>query len=261
MFQRLLGRLLSGAAGREKPAPPEAPPGRVVYAIGDVHGEYTLLETLLDRLRQDAAGRAGKPLLVLLGDYIDRGPDSRAVLDMLCDPPLPGFDVDLLLGNHELGMLGFLADPLAGAAWLEFGGTATLSSYGVPIMPGTSDAARLTDLRDQLDARLPASHRRLLSGLKPWVVHGDYLFVHAGIRPGVPLAAQRREDLLWIREPFLGWPDRHEKMVVHGHTVRPIPQLLANRIGIDTGAYATGILTAIALEGSDMQIIQTRRKP
>jgi serine/threonine protein phosphatase 1 len=107
---------------------------------------------------------------------------------------------------------------------------------------------------------LPQSHRQLLASLRPWVVHGDYLFVHAGIRPGLPLAAQREEDLLWMRDPFLGWPDRHEKMVVHGHSVRPAPQLLHNRIGIDTGAYATGILTAVALEDSTVRIIQARRE-
>jgi serine/threonine protein phosphatase 1 len=258
MIQRWLARLLSLSSG-VKAAPPEAPPGRVIYGIGDIHGEDALLLDLLARLRDDAAGRDAQPVAVFLGDYVDRGPGSRMVLDILADPPLPGFAVDLLKGNHEQAMLDFLADPLAGAIWLEYGGLATLSSYGVDLPPGATGPARLLEMRDQLNRRLPQGHRQLLTALRPWVTHGDYLFVHAGIRPEVPLAAQREPDLLWIREPFLDWPDRHEKMVVHGHTVRPTPQLLANRIGIDTGAYATGILTAVALEGPDMRIIQARR--
>lgn len=258
MIQRWLARLLSSAPAA-KAAPPEIPPGLVVYAIGDIHGEEALLLDLLTRLREDAAGRDARPVGVFLGDYVDRGPGSRAVLDILIDPPLPGFAIDRLKGNHEQGMLDFLADPLAGAVWLEYGGLATLSSYGVSLAPGAPGPARLMEMRNQLDALLPQAHRQLLTALQPFVVHGDYLFVHAGIRPEVPLTAQREQDLLWIREPFLDWPDRHEKMVVHGHTVRPAPQLMGNRIGIDTGAYATGVLTAVALEGPDMRIIQARR--
>jgi serine/threonine protein phosphatase 1 len=258
MIQRWLARLLSLGSGAKAP-PPEVPPGRIVYAIGDIHGEDALLLDLLARLRNDAADRGARPVAVFLGDYVDRGPGSRAVLDILAAPPLPDFDIHLLKGNHEQAMLDFLADPLAGAVWLEYGGLATLSSYGVGLAPGAPGPARLMEMRNQLDALLPQAHRQLLTSLRPWVTHGDYVFVHAGIRPEVPLTAQREQDLLWIREPFLDWPDRHEKMVVHGHTVRPAPQLMANRIGIDTGAYATGILTAVALEGSDMRIIQARR--
>lgn len=259
MIGRMLARLLSGGAQEDVP-PPEAPPGRIVYAIGDIHGEAALLEALLGKIRDDAAAREGAPLAVFLGDYVDRGPDSRSVLDLLCDAPLPGFAIDALTGNHEQGMLAFLTDPLSGMAWLEFGGLATLSSYGVAIQPGTVTPARLRDYRDQLAERLPDEHRRFLHRLKPWVVHGDYLFVHAGVRPKIPLAAQRMEDFLWIRDPFLAWPDRHEKMVVHGHSVRFAPELLPNRIGIDTGAYATGVLTAVALEGRDLRVLQARRE-
>lgn len=259
MIQRWLARLLSPSPGAWAHRP-EAPPGHVIYAIGDIHGEDALLLDLLARLRADAAGRNARPVAIFLGDYVDRGPGSRTVLDILSAPPLPGFAIDRLKGNHEQGMLDFMADPVAGAIWLDYGGLATLASYGVSLPPGTPDATRLMDLRDRLDRVLPSQHRQLLASLRPWVVHGDYLFVHAGIQPGVPLAAQREKDLLWIREPFLGWPNQHEKMVVHGHTVRPAPQLLSNRIGIDTGAYATGILTAVALEGAELRIIQARRQ-
>lgn len=260
MIRKLLARL-QGRGGAPVPnLPPEVPAGVIIYAIGDIHGEAALLENLLDRLRRDAAGRDVRPIAVFLGDYVDRGPDSQAVVDILRAPPLPGFTVDCLMGNHERELLNFLTNPLTGAGWLEFGGMATLNSYNVRIPPGVVDAARLNDMHRQFTALFPATHRQLLETLPLQAVHGDYLFVHAGIRPGLPLAAQQESDLLWIREPFLSWPDRHEKVVVHGHTIRPTPQILPHRIGIDTGAYASGVLTAVALEGQEVRIIQARRE-
>lgn len=239
--------------------PPRVPDGMIVYAIGDVHGERALLERLLDLIRQDTAERPEAPVAVFLGDYIDRGPDSRGVLELICGNPLPGVAVRRLLGNHERAMLDFLDAPQGNAGWLDFGGIACLDSYGVRMQPGSRDAARLTACRDDLRDRLPAAHLALLRSLEPWAAYGDYLFVHAGIRPGIPLAEQAVADLLWIREPFLNWSGPHEKVVVHGHSIRPAPQRLPNRIGIDTGAYATGVLTAVALAGEEARFLQVRR--
>jgi len=261
MSTRLTGFLRSLGIGRERvPRPaPRVPEGVVVYAVGDVHGERTALENLLGRIREDAARRSAAPVAVFVGDYVDRGGDSRGVLDLLCGDPLPGFTLHRLRGNHEQAMLDFLAAPEAGAPWLEFGGVATLDSYGVRGLFGAPTAERLKTLRDALDAGLPDAHRRLLQALEPYAVYGDYAFVHAGVRPGAPLARQRLDDLLWIREPFLTWPAPHDKVIVHGHTVVPAPQLLPNRIAIDTGVYASGVLTAVALEADEVRIIQARR--
>lgn len=256
MLRRWIERLM-----RPFPAvtPPRAPDGMTIYAIGDVHGERVLLERLLDLLRRDADGRPEAPVAVFLGDYVDRGPDSRGVLELLCADPLPGMAVRRLLGNHEQAMLDFLEAPQSGAGWLDFGGIACLDSYGVRLQPGSRDPARLIAWRDELQSSMPAAHLALLMSLERWVVYGDYVFVHAGIRPGTPLAEQALADLLWIREPFLDWPDPHEKVVVHGHSIRPVPQRLPNRIGIDTGAYATGVLTAVALTGEQVRFLQVRR--
>ncbi|HEY0835742.1 MAG TPA: metallophosphoesterase family protein [Azospirillum sp.] len=261
MRARLRGLLNTLGVGRPRaPRPaPRVPEGMVVYAIGDVHGERTALERLLDRIRDDAARRQAAPVAVFVGDYIDRGADSRGVLDLLCADPLPGFTVRRLLGNHEQAMLDFLDTPDGGTEWLEFGGVATLDSYGVRGLVGAPDGARLNALRQELAARLPDAHQRLLRSLEPYAVYGDYAFVHAGIRPGGPLAQQRLEDLLWIREPFLGWPAHHEKVIVHGHTVVPAPQILPNRIAIDTGVYASGVLTAAVLEADGVRVLQARR--
>ena len=181
------------------------------------------------------------------------------MLDLLCADPLPGFAVRRLLGNHEQAMLDFLEAPQSSGGWLDFGGIACLDSYGVRLQPGSRDAARLTAWRDELQSCLPEAHVALLRTLERWAIYGDYVFVHAGIRPGTPLAEQVLADLLWIREPLLEWSGPHEKVVVHGHSIRPAPQRLANRIGIDTGAYATGVLTAVALTGEEARFLQVRR--
>jgi serine/threonine protein phosphatase 1 len=233
----------------------------LVYAIGDIHGEIAALDALLRRIVDDAARVPGvAPVLVFLGDYVDRGADSRAVVERLAGLALPGFTCHTLMGNHEASMLEFLADPVRGAPWLAYGGAETLVSYGVRASFGITDPARCKELRDRLLARLPDHHLEFLKRLLPSVALGDYLFVHAGIRPGRALEAQRAEDVLWIREPFLSSRRRHEKVIVHGHTITPQPEILPNRIGLDTGAYATGILSSIALSESDPRILQVCRK-
>ncbi|MDR3514671.1 MAG: metallophosphoesterase family protein [Azospirillaceae bacterium] len=238
--------------------------------MGDVHGERRRLEALLTMITADIAadiagdadGLAAPSVLVFLGDYVDRGAESRGVLDILCAMAMTAARGDgpvcrFLLGNHEAAMLAFIKDPVAGAGWLNFGGAETLASYGVTPSVGVVDRARCESLRDQLLARLPPGHRAFLQSLESMVVLGDYLFVHAGIRPGIALEHQSQDDLLWIREPFLSSRRDHGKVVVHGHTVVDQPLILANRICIDTGAYDTGRLTALRLRGTDRHMIQT----
>jgi serine/threonine protein phosphatase 1 len=245
----------------EPAAPVRAPDGLTLYAVGDIHGEADLLDGMLAAIGDDFAAHGGgsAPVLVYVGDYIDRGPNSSGVIDRLISGPLPGFRQHCLMGNHEAAMLDFLREPASGAAWLDFGGMATLHSYGVaPPRVGLS-TERLETLRDALAERLPSEHLAFLRRLELSVVYGDYAFVHAGIRPGRPLAEQEADDLLWIRSPFLEATKRHEKTIVHGHTISADIEILSNRIGIDTGAYYSGCLSAVVLNGDTVRRLQVDR--
>lgn len=230
----------------------QVPEGCAIYAVGDVHGCVTLLDRLQQKILADAdAGGARDRVIVYLGDYIDRGPASAGVLDRLIERPLPGFRSVHLCGNHEDYLLRFLADPSVGPNWHFNGGDATLASYGL-------DPSRdWSELRSGLARALPTRHRRFLEALALAHVEGDYAFVHAGIRPGLPLDRQQREDLLWIRGEFLRSELRHEKIVVHGHSIVRAPELRANRIGIDTGAYMSGRLTCLVLEGAERRLLSS----
>ncbi len=260
-FDVLADRVRRSVRGPAPPSgPPKVPPGTVVYAIGDIHGELRLLDDLLDAIRADAERlEPARRVVVFLGDYVDRGPDSRGVLDRLIGRPLPGFETHFLMGNHEAAMLDFLEDPVAAMGWLRFGGLETLGSYGALGAPGTVIPARCMGWRDALKKALPPAHLDFLRALNLYVVVGDYAFVHAGIRPGRPLDAQVADDLLWMRDPFLTDRRRHEKVIVHGHTVVDAPELLENRIAVDTGAYASGVLTALVLNGEERRFLQARR--
>lgn len=195
-------------------------------------------------------------MLILLGDYIDRGPRSAEVLEsVLWLQARTEFEVRALKGNHEQAMLRFLDDPVAGAAWIEFGGDATLMSYRVRV-PRPLDEDGLARARDALRAELPQSHLQLMQSLEMSVVVGDYAFVHAGVRPGVPLDEQDENDLLWIRNDFIRAPGPFEKVIVHGHTWEPAAQIFGHRLGIDTGAYATGVLTAARIDDEGHRLIQ-----
>lgn len=237
---------------------PALPQGQLVYAVGDIHGRSDLLGRLLRRIEDDARQRrAEKRTLIFVGDYIDRGPNSREVVESLLTAPPPGFAVHFLKGNHEALLLGFLDDAWNLDAWLMNGGDATMSSYGVDVAGFARSEADPEAWRAAFAEALPATHLEFFKRLKLSVSLGDYLFVHAGVRPGVPLEAQTESDLVWIREPFLSWNEPFGRTVVHGHTPEAEPVIRPNRIGIDTGACFTDRLTALRLEGSARDFLQS----
>lgn len=249
---------LFGAARTRKMVSPAVPRGSRVYAIGDIHGRLDLLRDLHQLIHEDAYRRqARRNVLVYLGDYVDRGMESREVIDFLLDNPLPGFECKYLKGNHEESMLRFLDDIEVGPAWLFYGGSQTLFSYGVRPPELVTDQAELTRAQTELRQKVPQRHLTFLQGLKLTHVEGDYFFAHAGIRPGQPLEAQSAQDILWIRDEFLSSTADHGKIVVHGHSISDRPDVRRNRIGIDTGAFASGRLTCLIVEGTDWSFIQT----
>lgn len=234
-------------------------PGDLVYAIGDIHGRADLLDRLYRRIRAHAEDSApGRRLVVHLGDYVDRGPDSRGVIDRVMAPPLPGFAPVALLGNHEFLMLEFLKDPVEyGPGWMANGAAATMASYGVAPPKRADDPAELRRARDALDRALPPAHRTFLQDLPTMYRAWIFVFVHAGVRPGVALERQSVDDLIWIREEFLRSPANHGGVIVHGHSITLEPDFQPNRIGIDTGAYRSGKLTAVCLRDGPPYILQT----
>ena len=225
-----------------------------IYAVGDVHGRIDLLERAMLQIDEHLLSNpAARPIEVYLGDYIDRGPGSRQVLDRLVNRHLNHTTV-CLLGNHEIFMMEFLKRPEILIEWQNYGGLATLASYGLePIM--NASEAQQEELAAALERALPNSHRMFLEELALSFTCGDFFFVHAGVRPGVPLRRQSQDDLLWIREDFLLHEGSFGKIVVHGHTPVLQPELRANRINIDTGAYATGRLTCLVLEGQTVAVL------
>jgi serine/threonine protein phosphatase 1 len=207
-------------------------------------------------ITSDASGYQGEKLIVYLGDYIDRGPASKQVVDRLLAQSLPGFEFIFLLGNHERALLDFLEDATAMAAWLSWGGKETLNSYGIRL-PAPIHTQQIKQLAAQLSQVLPASHLSFFQALQSSHTVGSYYFVHAGIRPGVPLSKQELGDQLWIREDFTRDQQVHEAIIVHGHSITSQAELLPNRIGIDTGAFHTGVLTALVLEDGEQRLLQT----
>lgn len=240
-----------------------APKGRVptgtrIYTIGDIHGRLDLLSEMLGMIASDATDAPElEKHIVYLGDYVDRGMESREVLDVLVSDQPYGFEKSYLKGNHEDAMIQFLDGDNDGSMWLQFGGIATMASYGVYLHEDGSREERLMEAREMLLARLPEDHLTFLRLLENSIGFGDYFFVHAGVRPGVALDAQTPQDMMWIRDRFLNSGADHSKIVVHGHTISDSPVVRANRIGIDTGAYASGRLTCLVLEDDDIRFIQT----
>ena len=235
--------------------------GQLVYAIGDIHGCYDQLRRLLADISSDAQRHAkGRTAtLIFCGDYIDRGPASMQVLDALCWLKRHGpFHVHFLKGNHEQVMLTYLTDPEAAQDWMRFGGVQTLDSYGVTPPSADDGPERHLAARDDLLERMPVAHLRFLESLELMVGIGDFAFVHAGIRPEIALADQKEQDLLWIRKGFVDVEAQHERVIVHGHTwADDQPIMLPHRIGIDTGVYETGVLTAVRIEDDVIDIIAT----
>lgn len=257
-FLSRFSRRFGPAAGDSRSA--EAGDGVLIYAIGDIHGCARELDALHGRIAADAAvRRQGRAVtLVYVGDYVDRGPDSAGVIDRLLAPaPISDAARIFLRGNHEDAMLAFLADPETGAEWLDYGGLETLGSYGVSPSGGPMWRQKLSE---GLAARLPLAHKQFFQGLRDRWAQGGYGFVHAGIRPGVPWEAQKTDDLLWIREPFLSSRSRFDRKIVHGHTITDRPDVRPNRIGIDTGAFDTGVLTALVIDGETETFLQTSRE-
>ncbi|GAA4017770.1 metallophosphoesterase family protein [Sphingomonas swuensis] len=233
------------------------PDGWRAYVIGDVHGCLELLDRLLEDIASDHRLRApAKGLLVLLGDLIDRGPASAEVIERLRSLDWPDFRVIGIAGNHEEVLLRILDGEFKQVSgWLKFGGSETLQSYGVDAVEIAALAPR--EAAKRIASAIPQAHRRFLEELADSFRFGDYLFVHAGVRPGIALDQQSLTDLRWIREPFLSDRRDHGMTVVHGHTVSERVEESGSRIGIDTGAYATGRLTALAIDGGERWFLDT----
>lgn len=235
----------------ERLAPAALPPGERIYAVGDIHGCLDQLAAMHRAIGEDLRARPHPgPLVIHLGDYIDRGPDSAGVIGRLIAPfPVPGVRVVNLVGNHEDMLLGALAGRrMEAEVWIANGGHAALASWGVPPR---------TPFR-KWESLIPAPHVVFMRNLALMHRAGGYAFVHAGVRPGLPLARQGRQDLLWIREPFLGSDAMHEAVVVHGHTPEDSePVVKPNRIGLDTGAVLGGPLTCAVLEADRLRFLQT----
>lgn len=220
------------------------PPHPVVYAVGDVHGCLAELAEAEARIVADPVGEGHAKLVVLLGDYVDRGPNSAGVLDYLLGPAPGGIERVCLCGNHDDAMADFVRDPAAHLPWLDIGGLQTLHSYGIDPGP-LLRAGRFAQLRDLLVSRIPATHLSFIDALPVYVAVGDVLFVHAGVDPGRALEDQRDGDMMWIREPFITNGPGFPMTVVHGHTPSGDVSVGPGRIGIDTGAYMTGRLTVL----------------
>jgi serine/threonine protein phosphatase 1 len=230
------------------------PEGTRVYCVGDIHGRDDLLREMAERIEADMEVRSfDRVVTVFLGDYVDRGLGSMQVVERLArsDWPTP---MIALAGNHEDLLLTFLDDKGLLELWQGLGGLETLHSYGVDVGPASA-GRDFEAVRAAFGARLPVHHRHFLESLKVSTTIGDYFFCHAGVRPGVPLDRQDRDDLLNIRDPFLSSVAEHGKLVVHGHTPCLAPDVRPNRIGIDTAAYATGRLTCLVLERDEQRFL------
>ncbi len=251
-----LQRMNTLTARRADVVRPRVPAGQRVYAIGDIHGRLDLLLPLLAHIKADTGARP--PLdthIVLLGDLVDRGPYSAETLEFVISA-LPRFATfHCLMGNHEEAMLRAL-DPAPDHddnLWLKFGGYETLASYGVPVAMLGEELPPA----DVLSQYVPRKHRAFLMSLEDSIRFGDYLFVHAGVRPGVALGDQLSADMRWIRRDFLDYRGDMGAFIVHGHSITTEPDVRDNRLGIDTGAYRSGTLTALGLEGDGRWFIRS----
>lgn len=231
-----------------------APDGMRLYAIGDVHGCRDLLAAMHDRIfREIEADRPADWRVIHLGDYVDRGPDSKGVLDLITEAQKQDSRVLALGGNHDVGFLDFLGSPDAYGLFAQYGGEETARSYGVEV--NFNDDRALIKGHAELVGAVPQAHLDFLLQLPFQASFGDIFFCHAGIRPGRALDRQQQDDLVWIRDVFLDWEPLHPKLVVHGHTPVRAPDIRPNRVNLDTGAFMTGRLSALRIEGAAKQLI------
>ena len=236
-----------------------APDGVRLYAIGDVHGRLDLLAEMHARIAGEiACDRPTDWRVVHLGDYVDRGPDSKGVLDLLVAAHERDPRFLALAGNHDIGFLDFLSEPNLDGLFVNYGGRETARSYGADIGFRTPDELRRGWL--ELDAAVPGRHRAFLRSLPYSVTFGDFFFCHAGIRPGVALERQQAADLIWIRDAFHRHAGLYEKVIVHGHTPADGPEIMPNRVNVDTGAWQTGVLTALVIDGAEKRILTVSDK-
>lgn len=260
MWKSLFRRGPKPAEPGPRSSHPSAVPNDVrVYAFGDVHGRLDLLDRLAVMIAQDLdTSPVRHPILVGLGDYIDRGPNSAGVIDTLCKGPVRGVDQVFMRGNHEQLLLDFLDDPSRyGPTWLQVGALATLKSYGVSARADVGSRSDFKPIRDALAANIPAAHLDLIREMPVWHAVGDYLFVHAGVRRGVPIERQSFDDLLWLRYEPADQDEPFEQVVVHGHTPVTEPFIGRYRINVDTGAYASNRLTCVILQETSKRVLQT----
>jgi serine/threonine protein phosphatase 1 len=236
------------------------PDGIRLYAIGDVHGRLDLLEAMHERIRADIAARKPADWRVIhLGDYTDRGPSSKGVLDFLIDARIRDQRTITLMGNHDWGLLDFIAHPDPNGLFAHNGGAETARSYGIDLR--FSPDAALREGHAELRQTIPVEHLAFLRLLPRSISFGDFFFCHAGIRPGVKLEEQDPKDLIWIRHEFLDHPGLYEKVVVHGHTPSDEPEVMPNRINVDTGAFYSGVLTCAIIHGADKMLMDVRGAP
>lgn len=248
-----------GKSRRLTVASARVPSGDRIYAVGDIHGRVDLLKRLHDTIAVDAQAAAPgtRKTIIYLGDYVDRGFNSRELIDYLLDHPLSGFAAVYLKGNHDEYFAQFIETAEDGGPWLKYGGDATVYSYGVRVADDVPPEQRLDHICERLRETVPKRHIAFLTQLKlAWTV-GDFLFVHAGVHPDRPWDKQVSHDLLWIRDEFLESDRDFGKIVVHGHSVTETPDVRQNRIGIDTGACYSGALTCLVLEGDKKRFIST----
>jgi serine/threonine protein phosphatase 1 len=227
----------------------------VIYAIGDVHGCLPLLRDLEARISEDALQHPGEKLIVMLGDYVDRGPLSAQVIDHLLAPPPAGLERICLAGNHESTMLEFVTEPKRNASWLDFGGRETLISYDIDPQDWPVSSIGGRGFRQMLDSRIPAEHLEFLAALPVSLETPSYFFVHAGVQPGLPLDRQSESAFLWWRDDYTADFSDMGKIIVHGHTPLDHPHIGEWRIGVDTGAYYSRRLTAVKLRGPGPQVL------
>lgn len=255
----MIARLFKSRKADAEPSQPASVPAGVrVYAFGDIHGRLDLFDQLLDIVEADDRARGqAETHIILLGDLVDRGPDSAGVVERAIQLSQCGLRFDCLMGNHEEVFLESFSSAQVLRFFLRIGGRETILSY--PITLAEYRELEIEALQVRLNEIVPQAHRDFLSKLTDQVRVGDYLFVHAGIRPGVGFDEQRTKDLRWIRDDFLDDERDHGAIIVHGHTITESVEECTNRIGIDTGAYMSGELTAIGLEGSDRWYLSTGR--